>query len=155
MIENECIEMGTSPSRGGKGGYGRRRRDGQVLSAHRLAYVEHHGLDLGDIEGMVIMHLCDNPPCVNPDHLRLGTHAENTADMYAKGRGWGFGLQAQERHPCHPCQCESRRHCSECGASLDGFRRQAVTCSGRCRIARLRRIRYIQDVNPLQEEVTR
>lgn len=33
------------------------------------------------------MHLCDNPPCFRFDHLRLGTHAENLADMRAKGRG--------------------------------------------------------------------
>lgn len=37
-------------------------------------------------EGMVIMHTCDNPPCVNPEHLRCGTQKENIADMYAKGR---------------------------------------------------------------------
>ncbi len=35
---------------------------------------------------MVVMHLCDNPPCIRPEHLRLGTQAENLADMRAKGR---------------------------------------------------------------------
>lgn len=33
------------------------------------------------------MHLCDNPPCVNIEHLCLGTQSENILDMYAKGRG--------------------------------------------------------------------
>jgi DNA invertase Pin-like site-specific DNA recombinase len=37
-------------------------------------------------KGMVIMHTCDNPPCFLYDHLRLGTQAENMADMRAKGR---------------------------------------------------------------------
>jgi hypothetical protein len=58
-----------------------------------LAYVQHHGLSFEDIEGMVVMHLCDNPPCVNVDHLRLGTHADNTRDMCAKGRH-GFGVRS-------------------------------------------------------------
>jgi hypothetical protein len=35
---------------------------------------------------MVVMHICDNPPCIRPEHLRLGTQADNVADMYAKGR---------------------------------------------------------------------
>jgi hypothetical protein len=39
--------------------------------------------------GMVAMHLCDNPPCVNPDHLRWGTNRENVLDAIAKGRKTG------------------------------------------------------------------
>ena len=37
---------------------------------------------------MEVMHTCDNPPCINISHLKLGTHAENMADMKAKGRTW-------------------------------------------------------------------
>ena len=51
--------------------------------AHRVAYE----LYKGELEqGKVIMHQCDNPKCVNPDHLEQGTHHDNNMDMVAKGR---------------------------------------------------------------------
>lgn len=43
--------------------------------------------------GLVVMHTCDNPCCVNPDHLVIGTTQDNLADMRAKGRGNSFGLK--------------------------------------------------------------
>jgi len=54
-----------------------------VLYAHRVS----HEIHKGEIPtGFVVMHKCDNPKCVNPDHLCVGTHAENIKDCIAKGR---------------------------------------------------------------------
>ena len=62
-------------------GYGRVGRDHKNLAAHRYAYSQVHGEPTG-----VVRHSCDNPPCVNPDHLLDGTQADNIADRQARGR---------------------------------------------------------------------
>lgn len=64
-------------------GYGNIRYKNIHIGAHRLAYM----LCIGDIpKGMLIMHTCDNPPCVNPEHLQLGTQEDNVRDRVSKGR---------------------------------------------------------------------
>ncbi len=67
-----------------KNGYGRFQVGGRGsphLGAHRYSFE----LATGETPP-VVMHKCDNPTCVNPSHLRAGTHKSNTADMIAKGR---------------------------------------------------------------------
>ncbi len=64
-------------------GYGELRVAGRMIYAHRLAYE----LSKGPIPaGFDVMHACDNPRCINPDHLSAGTRNTNMADCHARGR---------------------------------------------------------------------
>lgn len=68
-------------------GYGRFKvGDKNRYFAHRVAWELANGPIRRDLGELVVMHTCDNPPCCNPAHLRLGTDADNQADMRAKGR---------------------------------------------------------------------
>jgi hypothetical protein len=64
-------------------GYGRFALNGKQEKAHRVSWM----LANGDIpKGKMICHHCDNPSCVNPDHLFLGDQSDNMIDMHNKGR---------------------------------------------------------------------
>lgn len=80
---NGCLEIGslipTAP-------YLSVRHDGKQYSAHRLMWILLHG-DPGDL---IVCHKCDNPRCIRPDHLFLGTQSDNMLDAHDKGRKRGF-----------------------------------------------------------------
>lgn len=76
-----CVDHGYESKR-----YARIYHKGRTVSAHRLAYAVANGLDVFTMGG-VVMHSCDNPRCINPRHLSLGTYSMNTQDMHSKGRG--------------------------------------------------------------------
>lgn len=103
-------------------GYGMTRFRGRHEAAHRVAW----RVFIGDIPaGLFVLHRCDNPLCVNPQHLFLGTHTENVRDMIAKGRDRGpstvhraqtvcqrghqFSLRSTGKRLCRVCQREAMR----------------------------------------------
>lgn len=77
------IWMGAKNERGA-GLFGADTGGKHMVQAHRYAFQVVYG---PIPEGMHVIHSCDNPACVCPWHLRLGTHADNMADMKARGRG--------------------------------------------------------------------
>lgn len=73
---------------------------GLVIHRQKRTFAHRHSYELfvGPIpQGMFVLHSCDNPPCVNPDHLRVGTMKDNGADMSDRGRA----------------HCQSVTHCKQ------------------------------------------
>jgi len=90
---NDCIEWTKCKDRDG---YGKLKVNGKYLRAHRYFYE----LKNGPIPNkMIILHSCDNPSCINIEHLKIGTHKENTKDMMIK-----------KRHPIMFLDCCSKGH---------------------------------------------
>ncbi|AGR46746.1 hypothetical protein JL_60 [Bacillus phage JL] len=81
-IENGCW-INTSHHKNNKG-YADIKRDGYRTKLHRYIFEHHNGIKLSSED--IIMHTCDNPACINPEHLVRGTIDENNKDKTKKGR---------------------------------------------------------------------
>jgi hypothetical protein len=92
-------------TRGIKNRYGVFGKLGRQRYAHRAAYEIHHSVTLTSED--VVRHTCDNPPCCNPNHLVLGTHADNIQDARDRDRAnpWGWKNGGPSQTPHEPTVC--------------------------------------------------
>lgn len=106
---SDCIEW--TGTRNAKG-YGRRRFRGRTWMAHRVTWLQAHG-EIPD--GMYVLHHCDNPGCVNIDHLFLGTNLDNVHDRDGKGRQHNMRKTHCPRgHEYDHITTSGRRWCRQC-----------------------------------------
>lgn len=70
-------------------GYGQFKLNGKMERAHRVSWSFHNNAEIP--EGMEVCHRCDNPSCVNPKHLFIGTHSKNIKDSFDKNRSTNEG----------------------------------------------------------------
>ena len=80
-------------------GYGHIRVGKQKIKAHRYSWILHNGA-LSPIQtehpnGTCVLHRCDNPPCVRPDHLFIGSNEDNMKDRHEKGRDANLSGEAR------------------------------------------------------------
>jgi len=113
QMATPCIEW-TGAKTGS--GYGSINIDGKSVSVHRWAVAQVDGWEA--IDGMVVMHLCDNRLCFRYDHLRIGTQADNVIDCRDKGRNAVFFGEAHGQSKITEEDVQAMRRRRDAGESF-------------------------------------
>lgn len=127
----------------GKAGYGMISAGGKQQYVHRIVCQAHHG---DPPSGALALHSCDNRACCNPNHLRWGTHLDNSADAVARNR-LRPGVSVGEAHGLSKLTAESVRDIRERRARGEVLRsiaaRHGVTISTVSEVARRKVWRHL------------
>ena len=109
----------------GERGYGKIWREHKAWRAHRWVWTQHFGtIPLG----LFVLHKCDNPACVNPDHLFLGTQLDNNRDKKEKGRAFKPCGEINHNAKLTASDIEFIRHSDLSGAALGRMFGVTRTC---------------------------
>lgn len=123
---NECWEWNGAISKG-YGSIGEGGQHGKILKAHVVAWELHHNQIVPD--KMCVRHTCDNPSCVNPAHLVIGTHQQNMRDMTERGRHGNLIKthcpNGHEYNDSNTYFYKTERHCKTCKRERQIIRRAA------------------------------
>lgn len=127
-----------------RGGYGGFKMNGKSMTAPRASMLLLRGIDP---TGFYVCHTCDNPRCINPDHLFLGTPADNAADRDAKGRTARGRLGPRKRLT----KVEAREILSSDQRNIDLARMYGVSERAICDMRRGRTWRQVSSPSPSPE----
>lgn len=134
MAYSESVESGCRVWSKSKNSYGYGKvadGRGSWMLAHRASWIAHYG----EIpEGLSVCHHCDNPACIEPSHLFLGTHAENMRDMKRKGRA--SSPRGEDRKNAKITECDVRRIRSSAEKTRDIARELGISVQMVTRIRR-------------------
>lgn len=92
-VTESCWVWTSATNDRGYGKFSLGGRQGKAEKAHRISYWLHYGV----WPHTNVLHKCDNPPCVRPDHLYLGSIRDNSRDMMQRGRGGGQFVKGHTR----------------------------------------------------------
>ncbi|ASN73336.1 homing endonuclease [Acinetobacter phage vB_AbaP_B1] len=121
-MKTPCIDHGR---RGNRDGYTMCKVTGVTRLMHRVVYCDHNKVPYDSIKGLLIRHKCDNPRCINPEHLETGTAQDNSNDMVSRNRqakGLKHGMTKLTVEQVKYIRANYKAWCPENGAKALGLK---------------------------------